>query len=365
LTFADNKDYAGAARIQGPAIEIGAYEFALAEQVVNLTVGAGIASTTPATITTATTGNPLTISFTLQSSYHTPYVSVNNVKYSLTESEGTYSFSIASVDETQNISISAFATNVLPVTEDTWVDNNSAATSYYTAEYLDTRNTYSSYSNRRAYLRFNLPANIRSNYNKVELKLYNGAATDRDNNNVSVRTVSTTISELADFSALTWTMSGAEAASYDGTEIAIFSPVVMKATAENTEITANISDYVINTLSGVDVVNVQFATDTDGYIHLKSLENGNANYVPVLVFSTDISTGNYSLENEINVYYQNAKLQINNLKQSERLQITDMFGRKVYEEILNDESNTLNCTLAKGIYIVKVGTQTLKLLVKN
>jgi hypothetical protein len=87
--------------------------------------------------------------------------------------------------------------------------------------------------------------------------------------------------------------------------------------------------------------------------------------VPALVFSTDISTGNYSLENKVNVYYQNAKLHINNAKQFEKLQITDMSGRKVYEELLTAESHTINCTLAKGIYIVKVGYKTVKLLVNN
>ncbi|MFV0472436.1 MAG: DNRLRE domain-containing protein, partial [Paludibacteraceae bacterium] len=290
LTFADNKDYAGVSRVQGTAIEIGAYEFTPTQQIVNLTVDAGIASTTPATVTEVTTGDPLTISFTLQSTYHTPYVSVNDNKYAFTESAGTYTFTIPTVNETQNITISSFAENEIPASEDTWVNNQAASTEYNSDAFLNTRNAYSAYSNRRAYLRFNLPASIRTNYNKAELKLYNGSGADRDNNNLSVRTVTSTISDLTDFSTLTWTTSGATAASYDGTELALLSPAVMKATPENTELTTDLTNHIFGGGDTDNSIDLQIATDTDGYIRIKSFENGNADYVPVLVFSQDLST---------------------------------------------------------------------------
>lgn len=305
------------------------------------------------------------LTFSLVSGAHSPYVAVNDIYIPVIENGGVYSITGFRITDITNISISAFPENVIPVSEDTWTNNQATAVSNNSLSYLTVRNTLSAYSNRRAYLRFALPVSVKNNYSKVELKLYTNAPSDRANNNVSVRTVIPTIAESSDLSTVTWANSDAVANEFDGTEIAVLSPVVGTNTAVNTELVVNLTDHIFNTLVSDNVVNLQIATNTDGYIHFKSLENGNPAYVPALVFSTDISTGNYSLENDVSLYYYNAKLQINNLKQSEMLQIKDMSGRKVYEELLKDESNTVNCTLAKGIYIVKVGSKTVKLLVNN
>ncbi|MFV0392049.1 MAG: hypothetical protein ACK5KP_09245 [Paludibacteraceae bacterium] len=366
LTFADSKDYAGVARVQGTAIEIGAYESIPSQQIVNLTVGSGIASTTPTTVTEVNTGDPLTISFTLQSGYHTPYVSVNNTKYTVSESAGSYSFTIASVNETQDITISAFAENVIPVSEDTWVNSQTTSTIYISAPSLDTRNAFSTYSNRRAYLRFNLPASVRSNYNAATLKLYNGAATDRDNNNISVRTVTSTISDLTDYSALTWATSGAVENTYDGIETAIFSPVVMKATAENTELTTDLTSHIFGGGDTDNAIDIQIATNTDGYIHLKSFENGNADYVPVLIFTYNTPTGNLTNNTKypVSISVQNGRLSIKNGTVGNSLQVYSTVGNKLYEETLKSSSSIIDCNLTPGIYLVRTGKETVKVMVK-
>lgn len=365
LTFANNTDFSGVARTQGTAIEIGAYELVPAKQVVNLNLGTGVSSSTSST-SEVNMGDPVTIDFTLGSGYHSPYVSVNNTCYAYTESAGTYSVTIPSVTATQDITISAFAANMIPVTIDTWTDHLNPTTLYDTNKSLEIRNADAGYSNRRSYLRFDIPAYVKTNYNSATLKLYNGNATDRDNTTASVRTVTTTISELANFSSLNWNASGATTGTFDGTEVALLSPVVMKSTVENTQLSVDLSEYVLGQLETTNTINIQIATNTDGYLHLKSWENGNANYVPVLEFEEKIYSDNsyVSTQGKISISVADGFMTIKNMNTPDKVQIFDISGRKLYEEKTNNHLTLINYRLNKGLYVVKTANEAIKIAVR-
>lgn len=295
------------------------------------------------------------LTFTLVSGAHSPYVIVNSKVVAVIENSGVYSIPGFRVTAVTNISISAFDANVLPVSEDTYQRRGGLISGDYANQtYLESRGETSGWAIIPLLKFVPTDAMKTAGYNKVSLRFV--PVTTVANLSYTVRQFPTEFESIYVVGANDYTkLMEAPAVGTVDQQVAF---------TANQPVELNVTDsYVLNFPEEITISLVKGSNSTVHYIH--SLENGNPAYVPALVFSNDISTGNYSLVNEVNVYYQNTKLQINNLKQSEILQITDMSGRKVYEELLKDESNTVNCTLAKGIYFVKVGTKTVKLLVNN
>jgi hypothetical protein len=104
---------------------------------VTLTVGNGIAGDPVVTGLTegkAEYGESVSVTFTLQATYHSPYILANGIKITATENEGALSFSITNITEAQTVILAAFPANVLPVTEDTYQRESGQISGYYADE---------------------------------------------------------------------------------------------------------------------------------------------------------------------------------------------------------------------------------------
>lgn len=295
------------------------------------------------------------LTFTLEAGAHSPYVIVNAKVVAVVENSGVYSIPGFRVTDATTISISAFDANVLPVSEDTQQRRGGLISGNYANQtFLESRGETSGWA-IIPLLKFVPTETIKNaGYNTVSLRLVPVASAT--NLSYTVRQFPTEFAgiSVAGINDYTTLMEAPAVGAVD-------QPVEFTA---NQPLELNVTDNYILNFPGEIILSL--VKGSNGTVHqLYSLENGNSVYVPALVFSTDISTEKVSLENEMRVYYHDAKLQINNAKQFDRLQVTDMAGRKVYEELLKAASHTINCTLAKGIYLVKVGSKTIKLFVNN
>ena len=295
------------------------------------------------------------LTFTLKTGAHSPYVIVNSKVVAVVENSGVYSLPGFRVTAITNISISAFYANVFPVSEDPQQRRGGLISGDYANQtYLESRGETAGWA-IIPLLKFVPTEAIKTaGYNKVSLRLVPVA---------SATNLSYTVRQFpAEFAGISVVGINDYTKLMEAPAVGTADQLV-EFTA-NQPVELNVTDnYILNFPAEIIVSLVK---GSNGTVHqLYSLENGNSAYVPALVFSKNVSTGNTSLENELSVYYHNAKLQINNAKQLDRLQVTDMSGRKVYEELLTAASHTVNCTLAKGIYLVKVGSKTIKLFVNN
>ncbi|MDR1810672.1 MAG: InlB B-repeat-containing protein, partial [Prevotella sp.] len=144
------------------------------------TAQADVPLATDGSVTEIINGYDVTVDFTLSVGYHTPYVAVNGAKTAVSESGGTYTLTIPAVSESQTITLSAFAENVVPASEDTYIDGTSRSsapdahsTNYSASSELRIRKcgNIKNYNEQRAYVRFVIPGNIVSAYNKATLKI--------------------------------------------------------------------------------------------------------------------------------------------------------------------------------------------------
>ena len=279
LTFAENIDYADVPRIQGASIDIGVYEFTPTAQPVYITE---TNVTVTNLVTEATTGGNLTIEFTVNTGYHSPYVSVNGVKTNVTEGSGIYTLEIENVTATQNINITAFAANVLPVSDDTY-QRYSGATGYISGYYknettLECRGNYAAIP----LLQFTPTAAMTTaGYDYAELKLV--PTTTRGSLNYDVRQFPNDFENIhevgnGDVAAV---RAGAAVGEQQTTALTGGTPIIFNVT----------DDYILNFPADIILVIVKLPTSEGNIDRFHSLENGNAEYVPQLVFSTKVPTG--------------------------------------------------------------------------
>ncbi len=295
------------------------------------------------------------LTFTLATGAHSPYVTVNGVVKATTESSGVYSlpgFKITSVSE---IVISAFAANVLPVSDDTYQRRGGAISGdYANLTNLGSRGEPAGWAIIPLLKFVPTEAMKGAGYNKAVLRMV-PTATVADLT-YTVRQFPAGYTSIYDVPANDYT--NLMEATLVGTAD---QPVSFSA---NLPVELNVTDsYILNFPNEIIISLVKGSNSTVHYLY--SLENGNPAYVPALVFSTVISTGDYSIEKGLYAYYHKGRVFVNNANSSEKIQIFDTLGRIIHEELLIDESFALNCVLNNGVYVVKVGNKTIKMMVNN
>jgi hypothetical protein len=303
LTFADNKDYAGNTRIQGTAIEIGAYEVENPEVPVTYTVGEGITDASVTAGQVMMTPGSYSLTFKKESEYSHINVLVNDVwtEPTLDEETGTYTVNYtvsAATPVTVSVSAYQFASNVIPVTEDTYVSNKSVDGNFFRSVSIGVAGDINNaYTNTKAFMRFDLnpykEALLAAGYDKVELKVVYASANNKNfEEYLSVRTVKEEVKTVG-LSALTWTNSGEVASTYSGNEIAQSTRNLSGTPDINSEDRIDLSVNALEALQGDGQLWYQLALITpagndknDGHqLTMYSLENGNADYVPTLIFT--------------------------------------------------------------------------------
>jgi hypothetical protein len=280
-------DFAGNQRVVGLAIDMGPYEYQTVTYPV--TVKATNVTITP-TLPINAINTPASVLFTIDDTYHSPYVTVNGKLSSYTGNSSTKTVSLFDLGATAplDIAIYAYPKNVIPVTEDTYIDGTTRSTApdahstnYATSSELRIRKcgNIGNYNEQRAYVRFVIPGNIVSDYNKATLKIV--ASSIPNGRTPAVRTVNATVA-AAPFNTLTWDNSD-EASSYPNYSGSVIATAAQTSAAITTptEFTFDVSSEMTGTMT------LQLADNvlTDGTSVYFSLENGNPNYVPVLVFS--------------------------------------------------------------------------------
>lgn len=220
------------------------------------------------------------LTFTLETGAHTPYVTVDGEIVTATESEGTYSIPAITVTNAVNISIAAFAANVLPVNEDTYQRRNGEISgNHANYTYLETRGEPSGYA-ATPLLKFVPTEAMKAvGYNKAELKLV-PLTTNATNLTYTVRQFPTNIySTIHDVPANNYAdMWNSESA-----------PVVEEAnqavtfTKDNSITLTVTDDYILDFPTEIILSVIKSSNGTID--HFASLENGNPDYVPQLVFS--------------------------------------------------------------------------------
>ncbi|MDR0711255.1 MAG: DNRLRE domain-containing protein [Prevotellaceae bacterium] len=128
---------------------------------VSVTADAYVAWQGAAPAATAKYFSDYSFSFTLNDGYHTPYVKVNGAYVSVANVDGVYTVTLTDVREAKSIEIFAFAPHVLPVTDDTHVQDGSANqnTNYNSSGELVVKNDGTGY-HRQTYLKFVIPDDI-------------------------------------------------------------------------------------------------------------------------------------------------------------------------------------------------------------
>lgn len=121
--------------------------------------------------------------------------------------------------------------------------------------------------------------------------------------------------------------------------------------------TINLSNYIgeINIFIGFQYYEVgQYSADAGGWIDDVTLRK-----------DVNVGMNEYNQTNNVNVYPNpsNGNFTIDNLKTNTPLFIYDMSGRTVYESITTDKQIKVNLT-TPGIYMMKSGTTTKKIIVK-
>jgi hypothetical protein len=249
------------------------------QKTYTITVAAtGVDITYPTTTSPYTVlhGGNFTLMFTPKAGYHSPYVSVNGV-YTVPSSSGNnYLLSYTSITEAKNIVITAYPENVIPVSADTYVRTYSSTggNNYSGSTELWTRGQ----NGGSIAMQFNIPAETKAiMYNKAELVLKYRNNTETVAQSFKLSTIPSSIATAINDMTGDDSKSALDALSgelYSGTQ----TPVA----------DALLSFDVSSAATNVDIVRLAYAA-SDGtknsQIRFYSLENGNPNYVPVLVFS--------------------------------------------------------------------------------
>jgi uncharacterized repeat protein (TIGR02543 family) len=236
------------------------------------------------------------ITFTLPAGNHDPYVSVNGAKIAPVAdypATGSYYLNIVGVEEDKNINIYSYAANAVPASADTYINNGSgsAAADNSASPTLTVQSSTGNYK-RAAVMRFVLTDELKALYSKAELRMVfkQAQASKNDKDNTIVPTSVT--AKTTDFSAINW---NTYSSVYDATTNRIGATVDYNFgnpsnAIKNLPFTFDISDYVFRSANDFQVA-LSGTTVGDGSFYFYSLENGNGEYVPQLIFSEPVPTG--------------------------------------------------------------------------
>ncbi|MDR1738501.1 MAG: hypothetical protein LBR66_06790 [Candidatus Symbiothrix sp.] len=235
--------------------------------------------------TTAHYNDEVTGTVSVTSPYHSPYVSVDGV-YTALDGNNQFTFTVTG---NTTVAVTAFAENVIPVSEDTYVSGKSGnqGDSYSSDVSLRIRKATSTYDDLRSYIRFVIPEDIRTSYNKAELKLSLQRVSVATK--LELRKANATVSAVATLNGLTWSECGETNNTFSG-------DIIWQATANHAVGSEENGYLTTDEVVSIDVSSC-ITEDTEtitlqpsqngggGYVMYRSLENGNPDYVPVLVFS--------------------------------------------------------------------------------
>lgn len=438
LSFADNQDYAGNARVQGQGIDIGAYEQVSLMRQLTVNINDQIdSSTLQSQEFDVAVGVSGTYSFTLKPGAHSPLVFLAGTKLGVTESGGAYSYTLPGITENATVQIAAFAANVLPVSEDTYQRRNGEISGHYASNTsLGSRGETSGYA-MIPLLNFVPTASQKAaGYNKATLKLV-----PRE-----TFTIDYTVRQFPSGQFANINVVGAG----DYNELMKAPAVGSTQTIVNTANAPSLFDvtdnYVLNAMPAE--ITLSLIKASNGTTHsFYSLENGNIDYIPVLVFentsyeitvnatnvtivsptlsdgkftttglSQDITftvedgyensvvkvddvdytlgapvndvytlslTGILSNKNvvitaspkpgssltdkdadKVSVRYVDGRLLVENAKVGSRIQLSNLAGICLWEQTVSSSSAILDCPLKAGVYLLKTGETTQKILVK-
>jgi hypothetical protein len=224
-------------------------------------------------------GEDVLVTFTLQTGCHSPYILANGVKITATESEGALSFSITDITEAQTVLLAAFPANVLPVTEDTYQNRNgNISGSYANDKTLPSRGETAGWA-KIPVLNFVPTAAIKAaGYNTATLQL---VPTTSFTIAYTIRQIPAEYATINDIPA--------PPSSAEGDNNPLLTAELVGASKSDTH-TANVpsefdvtNPYVLDFPDEIRLSVVKASQGSTHYFH--SLENGNPDYVPVLVFS--------------------------------------------------------------------------------
>ncbi|MDR1739041.1 MAG: DUF5123 domain-containing protein [Candidatus Symbiothrix sp.] len=305
------------------AITASQIEYSIAKTESNATVSfTGGASATMVHYNDVVTG---TVNAT--SPYHSPYVTVNGV-YTALDGNNEFTFTVTG---NTTVAVTAFAENVIPVSEDSYVTsgiyagiaNNSGSTVQVEYSTYGFSNTAMGRYMRHSYFQFN---DIPAGYNKAQLRLTFSATENKGAGkkvDLDLRTVPASLDAIA-VNDITWTNSGeftdnttgypllGESAS--STALSVVCPGAGQNNAGD-EFLFDIDTDVVDLTSGS--IRLQLAatstSTSDGSADFYSLENGNPDYVPVLVFTKEFeipandtkSYDDYTSEYNNIIFYSN------------------------------------------------------------
>jgi hypothetical protein len=247
----------------------------------------GTPSLTNVTNDKANYGSDVIVSFTIASDKNYPYATVNGVYQALTENSGTYSFTIANVTEAQTVNLTGyyFAENVLPVTEDTYYRYNSNISGYYASSDIMESRGSGGYACTPLLKFVPTDAQKAAGYNKVSLKLVPQEIANSSGYTYKIGQVPATYATINDVPSNVnvnagnlgaWTQVGTES----GSIVAVV----------NTPVSLDVTDnYVLDMPDEIRLA--VFRSAGNNIFKFHSLENGNPEYIPVLIFEKVQSTG--------------------------------------------------------------------------
>ena len=218
------------------------------------------------------------LTFTLKPGAHSPYVTINGKIVVASENAGTYSVPDFTVTSAVVISISAFAENVLPVSEDTYQRRSGEISGYYANyTYMESRGETGGWA-IIPILKFVPTAAIKAaGYNKATLKLVPQSSF----------TVNYTIRQLPDvYESINDVGKDDYTALMNAQAVGETQEIVNVANeASSFDVT---DSYVLSPMP--EEIRLSVVKASNGTAHrFYSLENGNVNYIPVLVFEKDAS----------------------------------------------------------------------------
>ncbi|MFV0471633.1 MAG: choice-of-anchor Q domain-containing protein [Paludibacteraceae bacterium] len=227
---------------------------------------------------------PGSIVFTLPVGYHLPRVIINGVSKETVKSGTDYTINTPTAEHvTSNtvITIYAYAENMLPVSEDTYIDGRATTADNSTSNEIRAQASESSYQ-RVAVLKFDATDIATNNYNKAVLRLVLRQKQKTYFETVIAKAATGTES----FNTINWENNSAY---YTNDNISPeVDPEVSVTTQVDKPIELDVTDYVFSNLTNnlrMGVTAGQSGTK-DGAIYFHSFENGYAGYVPQLVFSS-------------------------------------------------------------------------------
>ena len=239
---------------------------------------------------------PISGTVTADANHHSPYLSINGV-YVPVASDGSFTYTANLTSETSfTVIATAYAENILPVSEDTYVNgSNSSENNYTKTQIIVGVGSSSAAFTRRSYLHFDIPTAISSgNYNQAELQLVANVGQNKSGySRMLIKTVPETLPKVSE---MTWAANGEQYGTTFGDVVSPVNAYANKEPAQGTVTTfdcGNVLQYAVDNSLSLQIATLAYGTNhetdesqsNDATIYFNSLENGNASYVPQLVFS--------------------------------------------------------------------------------